>query len=259
MASGSIITICNRSLGAAASRAMIQSLNEGSAEAIACNLYFQSTYESLARAAQWGCLKKQDNLTLLLSAPGTQNNPQGLITPYPPNPWLYTYLIPPDSLYIQRLVPPPKLPPPGTTPVFPQGTFTQWGRFSRAPIPYEIGYRNDTNGNPCQVINTSLAAAEAIYIVNQPNPQFWDSSFQAAMVASLAAYLVTTLSLDKGLMQANIGIAKDLIAQAKMRDGNESPVSQAREAPWIAARGGSGPYFTGYNTPIGNYEMTWPC
>lgn len=259
MASGSILDIWNRSLGSIGSRSQVQSQNESSAEANACNTFFQSTFEALARSAQWGCLKKQDTLTLLLSAPGTIANPNGTITPYPPNPWLYTYLLPPDSLYIRKMVPPPQLPQPsGQPPIFPQGVYINWGGSTNRVIPYDTGVAKDTAGNVQQVINTNLAAAEAIYTVNIPNPIYWDSSFQAAMVASLAAYLVPALSLDKSLMSMQIKIAEGLIAQAKARDGNESPISQYREAPWIAARG-SLRRLAGYSTPNANFEMPWPA
>lgn len=259
MASGSILTIWNRSLGSIGARAQVEAINEGSAESNACNTFYQSTYEQLARSAQWGCLRKQSTLTLLLSAPGTPNNPDGTVKPWPPNPWRYTYAVPSDSLYIQKMVPPPQfLQQSGAPPIYPQGTYLEWGRATNRVIPYQIGYGTDLNNNPSEVINTNLGAAQAIYTVNQPNPIFWDSSFQSAMVASLAAYLVPALSLDKSLMQAQIGIAKDLIAQAKARDGNESPVSQQREAPWIQARTGSPLYNLGYNTSAQNYEMTWP-
>ncbi len=258
MASGSVLTIWNRSLGSIGARAMVQSQNEGTAESIACNTFYQSTLESLSRAANWGCLKKQASLTLLLSAPGTPNNPAGTLTPWPPNPWLYTYMVPSDSLYVRKMVPPPQLlSTTGGVPIYPQGVYFDWGRGTDCIIPYEIAYGSDSAGNALEVINTNLGAAQAIYTVNQPNPQFWDSTFQSAMVASLAAYLVPALSLDKGLMQAQIGIAKDLISQARARDGNESPTTQAREAPWIAARTGGTRLF-GYNTPTLNYEMSWP-
>jgi len=96
--------------------------------------------------------------------------------------------------------------------------------------------------------------------VNQNNPQFWDSLFQQAVVAALAAFLVPALSLDKSLMQMQIGIADRLIAQARAMDGNEGITSQNQEASWIRARNGeTGGYAIGQNGPFLNYEnVAWP-
>lgn len=262
MATGSIIDIANRSLGSISARAQIQSLNEGSVEANAVNTFYQSTFEALARSARWGCLKKQtpNGLTLVASAPGTPTNPQGATTPYPPNPWLYSYLVPFDSLFIRQLIPPrPVLQNGSGTPIFPTNNYVGWSCGQRHQIPYEIAYGEDQNGNPAQTINTNLGGALAIYTVNQPNPQFWDSLFQQAMVASLSVFLSSSVSGDKAMTQLQMASAKELIVTARTMDGNENPVSQDREAEWISARNGeSGPWGIGYNGPFLNYDMPWP-
>lgn len=262
MASGTIISIANRALGSISARANIQSLNEGSTESIAVNIFYQSTFEALARTARWGCLKKQAPLTLLLSAPGTPTNPQGLINPYPPNPWLYTYLIPPDSVFVRQLVPPrPVLQTSSGVPIFPTNNYVGNNEIPRRSIPYEISYGVDTLGNPSQAINTNLGSAEGIYTVNQPNPQFWDSLLQQAMVASLSVFLSASVSGDKALTQMQKAAAEGFIAQARAMDANEAPVSQDRSASWISARNGeSGPWGNGFNGPFVNYEsnMVWP-
>lgn len=262
MASGSILTVANRSLGSIGARSTIASLNESSQEAKQVNVFFQSTFESLARSAKWNCLKKQASLSLIASAPGTPTNPSGLITPYPPNPWLYSYLVPSDSLFIRQLIPPrPVLQNTGGVPIFPTNNYVGSAcGYGNRQIPYEVAYGADSSGNALPIINTNLGGALGIYTVNQPNPQFWDSLFQQAMVASLAAFLVPALSLDKALMQMQIGIANKLIEQARAADGNEVPVSQDREASWISARNGeSGPWSLGFNTSFLNYENpAWP-
>lgn len=261
MATGTIVDIVNRALGSIGARAQVQNLNEGSTESNAANVFFTPTFESLARSARWNCLRKQASLTLVAAAPGTPENPQGANTPYPPNPWYYSYLVPPDSLFIRQLIPPPStLSNSSGAPVFPVNNYTPYYPRAQRAIPYEVAYGVDQFGNAAQVVNTGLSQAQAIYTVNQPNPQFWDSLFQQAMVASLAAYFVPALTLDKALMQMQIGIADRLIAQARAMDGNEGTVSQDRTADWIAARNGeSGPWGVGFNTPWLNYEaMPWP-
>lgn len=261
MATGSIITIANRALGSISARSNIQSLQEGSTESNAVNLYFQSTFEALARTAKWNCLKKQAALSLVSSAPGTPTNPNGTITPYPDNPWLYSYLTPSDSLFIRQLIPPrPVLQNQNGVPVFPTNNFVGTWNGTRRRIPYAVSYGLDTLGNAAEVINTNLGGALAEYTVNQSNPAFWDSLFQQTMVASLAVFLSSSVSGDKALTQLQLRAAEGFIMQARAADGNESVVSQDREASWIAARvGESGPWSLGFNTSYLNYSaMPWP-
>ncbi len=259
MATGTIIDIANRSLGSIGARAQIQSFNEGSTESNAVNTFFQSTFESLARSAKWNCLKRQAALSLVASAPGTPTNPQGLITPYPDNPWLYSYLVPSDSLFIRQLVPPrPQLQNGSGTPIFPTNNYVGWQNGKRYQIPFEVGYGVDANNNPAEIINTNLGGALAIYTVNQPNPQFWDSLFQQAMVASLAVFLSASVSGDKALTQMSRQNADALIMTARSMDANEGTITQDHVPDWIARRSGeSGPWDVAYNNGPCS-EMPWP-
>ena len=171
--------------------------------------------------------------------------------------------MPADSLRVRRMVfPRPQLQntAAGGVPLFPTNNYVSYGHGRQPIIPFQIMLDQDGNGNPAEVVVTNLGGALADYTKNQPNPAFWDSLFQQAMVASLAAFLVPALALDKALMQMQIQIAEKLIAGARAADGNEGTVSQSREASWIAARNGeSGPWGVGYNGPYLNYEsMPWP-
>lgn len=260
MATGSIITIANRSLGGISARAQIQSLNEGTPESNAVNTFYQSTFEAVARSARWGCLKKQVPLTLLAGAPGTPVNFNGNIVPYPPNPWLYTYQVPGDSLFVRALVPPRPVNQSGSgVPIFPTNNYVGAGGQGRRQIPYEIGYWQNAMGNNIEVINTNLGGAEGIYTVNQPDPTYWDSLLQQAVVSALGVFLCYALSGDKAMGQAQKAFAQDCIDRARAMDGNENPTTQDREASWISARNGeSGPWSLGFNTSYLNYEVPWP-
>ncbi len=190
-------------------------------------------------------------------------NPTGAIIPYPPIPWRYSYFIPADSLRIRKMVfPRPQLQSTasGGVPLFPTNNYVSCESGSHPIIPFQIMLDQDQNGNPAEVIVTNLAGALADYTKNQPNPAFWDSLFQQAMVASLRAFLVPALALDKALMQMSIQAAESIIAQARAADGNEGTTSQQREASWISARNGeTGPYAIGQNGPFLNYDsMPWP-
>ena len=255
-----IVDICNRSLLQAGARVQIASLNEGSVEANTCNLLYQPTFEQLARSAHWNCLRFQtpNGLTLLKAAQGTPQNQNGTTLPIPPTPWLYEYLLPPDCLFLRFLVPSFINPPAGTVPIFPTPSSFAYTLQPRGEIPFVIG-TDLVNNNITKVILTNLCQAQAVYTQNNPNPQFWDSQFQAADVAALAAFLIPPLNLNLGLLNKQTQIADGIIATARSTDGNEGVVSQNREAEWIVARGAGEYIGNGYGCSYPQYfQMAWP-
>lgn len=261
MASQSQVTTCNISLLSLGVQQQISALSDGSTQGDACATLFQFVFEQYARTARWGCLKKQVTLTLLQAAQGTPENPNGTTLPIPQQPWLYAYLYPSDALFVRAILCPVITSTgSGEQQTSVANTVTPWipGQYQ---IPYEIGYSQDSTGNPIQVILTNQENAVGNYTVNQPNPSSWDSLFTSGFVASLAAYLVPALSLDKALMQMQIGIAERIIATARAMDANESPVSQDHIPDWMRARQGAtglawrgGIGYNGY----GLIQMAWP-
>jgi len=260
MATGTSLNIINRSLLAIGSQAQVSSLNEGSAQANAAATLYTPTFEQLARSAPWNCLRKEATLTLLAAAEGTPENPDGETLPLPPVPWLYQYQLPSDCLQMRFIV--PSLPSPtGGVPLFSVNTGAPTWLPNQGQIPYVVAYATDASNNPVSVILTNQSSAIAVYTVNQPNPQFWDSLFQAAMVASLAAYFVPALSLHMPLMDRQVKLAEEMIQQARVRDGNEGVTSMDHVPDWLRARqGASGAYWrNGYNGAGYNYpNMLWP-
>ena len=99
-----------------------------------------------------------------------------------------------------------------------------------------IGF-TDNSGNPREIILCNQSQSQAVYTVNQPNPQLWDSQFQAAMVASLSVYFIQALNMNMPLLQGAVAQAQKMIDQARISDGNEGTQSQSRQASWISARG----------------------
>jgi hypothetical protein len=261
----STIDICNRSLLSVGARAQISSLNpsDGSVEADACSVLFTPTFEALARTAQWNCLTKQRTLSLIAAAQGTPENPDGTSLPLPPTPWLYSYAYPSDCLAFRFVVPSYPVQegdtPPPTTINNAAGAWIPNG----GQIPFVVSSANDANNAPIEIILTNQSQAQGVYTANIPNPAIWDSLFQAAMVASLAAYLVPALSLSLPLMDRSIASAERCIAQARASDGNEGVTVMDHLPDWMQARwGGQGlGYGTGWNFSIwGGYvnNMVWP-
>lgn len=260
MATGNQLNILNRALLAIGSQAQISSLNEGSAQANAASTLYTPTFEQLARSAPWNCLRNQVTLTLIAAATGTPENPDGITLPLPPVPWLYSYALPSDCLQMRFIVPSfPALS--GTTvPIFSVNTSAQNWLPGNRNIPFAVAYSTDSNNNPLNIILTNQSQAIAVYTVNQPNPQIWDSLFQGAMVASLAAYFVPALSLNMPLMNIQIKLAEEMIQQARVRDGNEGVTSMDHVPDFIRARrGSSGSYWnTGYGNANSYSDMAWP-
>ncbi len=255
-ATSTLLTIWNRSLLSIGARSTVASQNENSVEANACNVFYQSTFEQLARTARWGCLRKQASLSLLAAAQGTPENPTGLILPIPPQPFLYQYASPSDNLFVRGILPFVPIQT-GVNQTTVNNNSATWLPNSGL-IPFNIEYSTDTMNNPVETILTNQSQAIAVYTVNNSTPFIFDSLFEQAIVASLAAFLVPALALNLPLMGAMIKSAEQCIMQARVADGNETPVSQDHLPDWIRARSAGTFYGTsGYNNN-GYSNMIWP-
>lgn len=257
------LSIANRSLLSIGARAQISSISpsDGSVEADAISILWQPTFEQLGRSAMWNCLRNEQTLSLIAAAQGTPENPSGTAYPIPPTPWLYMYLYPSDCLAIRYIVPSLPMNDGGTVPATTVNNAAGTWIPSGGQIPYVVAYHPDTNNSPLQVILTNQDQAQAVYTINQPNPAAWDSMFQAAMVSSLAAYLVPALNMSAPLMQMSIKNAENIIQQARVADGNEGVTVMDHLPDWIRARAGAQGYGLngfGFSSYGGFVNMNWP-
>ena len=263
-------SLCNRALSAIGAQASVSSINpsDGSTASDQCSLLFLPTFTQIARTAWWNCLRAQTgqgsqlslnfpSLSLLAAAVGTPENPQGTTLPTPPGNWLYAYQEPPNCLKARAVL--PYFPPQATgVPIFPVGNQGRSWLFGLGQIPFEVGTGVDKNGNPLNLILTNQSQAMLQFIVNNPNPVFWDSQLEAAFVAAFAAFLVPALTLHMPLMQAQITIAERMIANARASDANEGFQTQDHLPDWLRARaGGWYSQTTGWGGP-GYDAMSWP-
>ena len=257
-ASSTVLSIANRSLLSIGARAQVQSLSEGSTESNAISVLYQPTYESLARSANWNCLRQQATLTLIAAAKGTPENVDGLTLPLPPVPWAYQYALPNNCLDVRYILPSnPGLA--GGIQMTTASIGASSGYSQDNGNAFAVAYAEDPNNNPLQVILTNTRQAEAVCTVNQPNPVIFDSLFEAALVASLAAYLVPALSLNIPLMQLQIKVAEAAIAHARVRDGDEGTTCQDHIPDWMSARSSGTRYGSGWGGRYNGYQdMQWP-
>ena len=231
--------------------------SDQSVAANACNLLYLPTFQSLARTAWWNCLSQQASLSILGAAAGT---PEGGTTGYGltvPTPWLYMYAAPTDMLKARAIVP--------TYPAQLSGTNYTTGSVpapiyfrGRGQIPFKVAYSTNSSGSPISVILTNQDQAQLNYIVNQPIPTIWDSQFEAAFVASLAAFLCPGIAMNLPLMQMQARMAEEIIMQARTADGNEGSSTQDHVPDFIRARsGGSGTWGEDYWGGVGCDNMSW--
>jgi hypothetical protein len=269
VSTSSQISLSNRALSAIGSQASVTSIlpSDNTTQGDACSLLFIPTFTQLARTSWWNCLRAQTGygsqpslnfppLSLLAAAVGTPENPNGTTLPTPPGNWLYAYQEPVNCLKARAII--PYCPPQNTgVPIFPTGNQGRSWFFGIGQIPFEVGTGIDKNGNPLNLIFTNQRNAMLQFIVNNPNPAFWDSQLEAAFVAALAAFLVPALALHLPLMQGQIAIADRMIASARASDANEGSNTQDHQPDWITAR--SGGYYSqreGWSGP-GYDQMSW--
>lgn len=256
------LSIANRALLSIGARAQISSLNpsDGSSEANAISVLWAPTFEQLGRSAPWNCLTKQQTLSLLMAAKGTPENPLGVTLPIPPTPWLYAYAYPSDCLLFRFVVPSLPVDATGTVPDTTLANSAGTWLPTNGQIPFAVSSSVDSHNNPLSIVLTNQCQAQAVYNTNNSNPAFWDSMFQAGMVASLAAFLVPALNLSLPLMKMSMEVADRTIARARGQDGNEGVTVMDHLPDWIMARAGGQAFGIGYNiSSFGGYvNMTWP-
>lgn len=261
MASGDILSICNRALLSVGARTQVSSINpsDGSVEANSLSVLFTPTFEALARSAHWNCLGREVALDLLMAASGTPENPNGTTLPVPPIPWLYAYAYPSDCLDVRYIVPSFPTNAGSSTPDTPINNAAATWLPNGGQIVYKVQTVLDSHQQSVLCILTNQDLATCVYTTNLQNPSTWDSLFQEGMVASLGAYLVPALSLSLPLMQASIATAEKAIARARAADGNEGVTVMDHTPDWFRARAGGSNWGYGFASIGGfQYSIGWP-
>lgn len=253
--------VCNQALDKLGEPSkIIGDINDGTIVAEAARRNYGRLLRQLLRTAHWNFARKQATLTLLGDATGQSSLP--VITSVEP-PWTYAYAWPIDGVQ-GRWMPYQTVAPPGTPLTTGIGTLPQIpmipGRFlvsSSALYPIEIGVQPWTNQPDLQrteglgpinrkVILTDICQANFVYTRLVTVIEEWDDLFREAMVTLMALALAPTAVEDpkERLAQRNllIPIVKNIIADARVANGNEAGMSQSVDHTprWISARGGYG-------------------
>ncbi len=234
--------VANISLLNIGSQSTVSSINpsDGSTEGNALSLLYEPKLLSVLRSVHWNFARAQTTLTLLKAAQGTPENPTGATTPFPPQPWLYEYAFPPDAVQARYLLPLFNNNNPSNPPIYTGSSIPApitWGPMN---IPFLVASDFDGQGNRVRVILTNLDQAQLVYTCKIDNPDLWDTTFLDSFTATLGAFLVNPLSRSHSLLGDQIALARDLIGQARMANGDEGPSSTDHLPDFIRIRGAGG-------------------
>ena len=231
------VSVVNEALQDIGAQATVSSISpsDGSTEGDAASILYTPTLEMLLRAAHWNFSRRQVTLTLLAAAAGTPENSTG-VAPFPPSPWAYEYAYPSDALKARFVL--PQIPNTTVTPPLTTGPQAVFPRFFRpGSIPFQVGLDVDSKNNQIKVLLTNLPQAQLVYTARVTIVDLWDPLFHRAMVAALGARLVNALARNRELFADQAALANNLIAQARVSDGNEGTPNQDHLPDWIQARG----------------------
>lgn len=254
--------ICNRAIGQAGAgqEHFIGDIEEGTEAANLCLVHYMPVIEQLLRAAHWDFARKLAPLTMLGDRTGNTDNVGSLVMP----PWTYEYAYPIDCMKA-RFVPvngisqslQPSTPSGNISlPTTPQTTGGDPPLNSARLIPARFLVSTDFNypvpagtqwwtqqgTGPDQrtVVLTNVNQASLVYTARMVYPNMWDSLFQAAVVAMLAAEIALPLAKDKRFgmqMRAQaIAVAKERVAEARIANGNEGWQQADISVDWMRAR-----------------------
>lgn len=244
----SAIDLCNRALDEIVADGTITDFDEPSKEAQVCKRHYPAVRRSLLRAAPWGFARRQLTLTLLGSlTEGTSVQP-----------WAYKYLYPANCLKVRYLIPTLQ---PASSDVVLTGDYFLNCATSYRGSPFKVANELVSEHNSRKIVLSNLQEAVAVYVVDEETVDLFDSEFQEALVAALAAAICLPISGNKELTQLKIAQAQSMIEQARASDANESMPTTDHVPDWIRARGDNG-YGFGFNTWFpGSYygwdDMHW--
>lgn len=222
-----LVNIYNQALIAIGTRSTISSVNEPSIEAKTLTAVYDTVRRTGLRGAPWNFASKFVNPALLKALPGTPENPAAPTLPgwqpaYPPPPWLYTYVYPPDCLLVRRMIWAGgfSVAAIGGIPIFP-------GQESPAGLPtatsrFMESSDVDGQGNDIKVICSMVSRPVLQYTKDITNTELWDDTFTQMMIFALAAFASPQLQGDPKRQQMNLQSANQKLIEARVSNGNEA-------------------------------------
>jgi hypothetical protein len=233
--------VCNVALTQIGIQAQVSSINpsDGSAEGDAASQLYTPKIQSLMRAANWNFCRFQKELTLLRAVVinGEQSNDP------PPKPWLYEYLLPPDCLRARFILPYYNTAADATSVPLTTAEYLSPIWVPNVAVPFIVALDKDLKGNPQKVILTNQKRAILVYSLDlSQHPDLWDPQFYDAATAFLGSWFINALARNQNQLTSMISITRDIVASARVTDGDEGPSNADHLPDWMQVRGFSGDF-----------------
>jgi hypothetical protein len=198
----SSLTICNKALSHLGIGKPIASLTENSAEAQACNLFYDEVLEVTLRDFEWPFATKYANLVLDESEPNDE--------------WGFSYIYPTNCLAIRKIL---------------SGVRSDT---EDTKVPYEIGQ----NGSGAVVIYTDLEDAVLKYTIKSTNAGIYPPDFVLALSFHMASFIAARITGGDKFKLGERALVKYLsyIASAQSNSVNELNSDIRPESEFIRGR-----------------------
>jgi hypothetical protein len=160
----------------------------------------------------------------------------------PPQPSLYSYLMPVDCLSTRFLM--TTLPATTTgVPLMTNANAILMPMSLTTDSDYVPATDIDANGNPIKVILTNVPQAQLVYTRDlSQTPDSWDALFLSAASAYLGTYFINALARNRAQLQDQIAMTKNILDEARSENGNEGITAIDMSVDWMVARGVTGPW-----------------
>lgn len=180
------VDIVNRSLQMIGSQSEITSFSDGSPEAAAASIVYQSQVSTLLRMYDWDFARKEATLVGSID-----------VAPYP---WTQEFVYPTDGIQVRTVYP----------------SSSTIAKYDPQPIRWAEG----TNAVPQKVIWTSLATpVTCVYTWNAVGQETeWDSSFTEAVICKVASVLAMSIAGRPDLHKELLVEAEQWIGAGTSRD-----------------------------------------
>lgn len=268
--------IANLALDAAGIPFQLGDIEQGGREADVTLRAYGECLRMLLRAAPWQFARKQVPLLLLADASGATPDVSTLVPGGYASRFCYAYAMPIDCARVRYIpanqnagpgTPSGNITPPNPTlPIVP-ATSQNWQYGQRIiPTPFLVTNDPDFTSQPGSnaefvqgqspigntVILSNVQNATIVYTFNVIYPSLWDHLFRGAMVAYLAQYIAFPLwssrnkpDLGMKVRDQQVLIARQMVTEARVADGNEMWATTAHVPDWVRFRragGGLGNY-----------------
>jgi len=198
----SVVAICNRALANIAKQ-RIDALDEGTAEARACRLFYEPVRDAVLQSYPWRCAGKTVALAEVASPPSS--------------PWLHAYQRPFDCLRVRWIRP-------------------NYSTSDRCvlTLQQEVSIPYDVDGD---LIFCNLPVAFLRYTSRLADVTSLSPLLAEAIEWHLAARLAMPLTKDPKIRADALQLARDIQSKAEVADANETHETSDHDSEMIEARG----------------------